>query len=498
MSSFSIGKKLLLAGGAMLLLSFALGLAALVCIANIGNHLHGIVRDTVRQQALVHEMERNISFTMGGTKGILMRGLQHDAAGMGRNEDDFHAYSGSLRGDIEALERMALAPETKENIERLKQALAACEQANDTILTAAQAGDMTAAFATYNTTMKPIETAQKVAIVAILDVQDKALTTQANEAEASVTSSHWITGVLLGLALALGAVFTWVVRQVVRLVRTSVGKLGDTAEQIAAAANQISSASRMLAQGASEQAASVVQTSSSVSEITTLAQRTQNNAEAAAKMATSSSSDFDRTNHLLEEMVEAMNGINDSSNKISKIIKIIDEIAFQTNILSLNAAVEAARAGSAGRGFAVVAEEVRSLAQRCAEAAKNTAVLIADSVERSTGGQRKVDQLADSIRSITGQSAKIAGLVDQITSHSAVESDRIKQIDRAMLEIEHVTQSSAAGAEQAAAAADELHAQSRSLTGVVRQMRTMVDGGSSGVRAARRGYGDALLAADGI
>jgi methyl-accepting chemotaxis protein len=495
MSSFPIGKKLLLAGGALLLLSFALGSTALVCIANIGNHLHGIVRNTVRKQSLVHEMERNFSFTMGGTKGILLRGLQSDADGMGRNEDDFHAYSGSLQGDIDALETMTLVPDTRTALDQLKDAFAGSKRTNDTILAAARAGDMTTAFTVYNGTMKPIETAQKLAILGLLDIQDKALVSQADAAEASVTYGRWLTGLLLGLALAVGAVFGWVVRQVVLLMRHSVEEMGDAVYQIVGAADQISSASRMLAQGASEQAASIVETTFSVTEIATLAQKTQDNSQETAEMVADSNNDFNRANHLLVEMVEAMDGINDSSNKISKIIKIIDEIAFQTNILSLNAAVEAARAGQAGLGFAVVAEEVRNLAQRCAQAAQNTAGLIADSVERSTGGKRKVDQVVDAIRSITDQSGKIAGLVDQITSQGAEESVRIEQIGKAMSQIEQVTQSSAAGAEQGAAAAEQLHAQSASLTDVVNRMRTMVHGGRGRTEFAMHNRGSALSAA---
>jgi methyl-accepting chemotaxis protein len=486
MSSFPVGKKLLLAGGAMLLLTFTLGSVALICISDIGDHLHEIVQSTVRQQTLVHEMERNISFMMGGTKGILMRGLQSDAAGMGRNEDDFHAYSGSLHGDIVALERMKLAPETTTILNQLKDALVASQRTNDTILTEARSGNMVAAFATYNDTMKPIETSQKVAILAILAVQDKALVSQSDAAEASVSHAHWITGVLLVLALVLGVVFVWIVQQVVRLLRGSVSELGDTVDQIAAAANQISSASRTLAQGSSEQAMSIGETSNSVTEITKLVQRTQQNSQDAANMVAGSSCEFDRTNRLLEEMVESMEGINASSNAISKIIRIIDEIAFQTNILSLNAAVEAARAGSAGLGFAVVAEEVRNLAQRCAQAAKDTTELIDDSVKRTTTGKQKVDQVAGAIRLITDQSGKIAILVDQITSHSTEESGRIEQIGTAMVEIENVTQNSAAGAEEGAAAAEQLHAQSASLTDLVTRLRVMVDGRSSQAPSAMR------------
>jgi methyl-accepting chemotaxis protein/methyl-accepting chemotaxis protein-1 (serine sensor receptor) len=175
-------------------------------------------------------------------------------------------------------------------------------------------------------------------------------------------------------------------------------------------------------------------------------------------------------------MVEAMDGISASSTKISKIIKVIDEIAFQTNILALNAAVEAARAGEAGMGFAVVADEVRNLAQRCAQAAKDTADLIEDSIQKSDGGKLKVDQVADAIREITGESGKIKVLVDEINLGSIEQSRGIDQISRSVTQMEQVTQSNAASAEETASAAEELNAQADAMKDVVSRLRTMVDG----------------------
>ena len=193
---------------------------------------------------------------------------------------------------------------------------------------------------------------------------------------------------------------------------------------------------------------------------------------------------FEKTNQSLAEMVSAMDGINASSQKISKIIKVIDEIAFQTNILALNAAVEAARAGEAGMGFAVVADEVRNLAQRCAQAAKDTADLIEESIQRSDGGRVKVDQVAVAIRAITAESAKIKMLVDEINLGSVEQSSGIDQISRAITQMEQVTQSSAANAEESAAAAEELNAQAEHMKDVVGALRAMVDGAARAGRSS--------------
>jgi len=161
---------------------------------------------------------------------------------------------------------------------------------------------------------------------------------------------------------------------------------------------------------------------------------------------------------------------------MSKIIKTIDEIAFQTNILALNAAVEAARAGEAGMGFAVVADEVRNLAQRCAQAAKDTAALIEESIAKSNDGKTKVDQVAVAIHAITEESGKVKTLVDEVNLGSQEQARGIEQIGKAITQMEQVTQRTAANSEESAAAAEELNAQSETLKDVVVRLSAMVGG----------------------
>jgi methyl-accepting chemotaxis protein/methyl-accepting chemotaxis protein-1 (serine sensor receptor) len=185
-------------------------------------------------------------------------------------------------------------------------------------------------------------------------------------------------------------------------------------------------------------------------------------------------------------MIVAMDDIKTSSDKVSKIIKVINEIAFQTNILALNAAVEAARAGEAGMGFAVVADEVRSLAQRCAQAAKDTADLIEESIAKSYDGKNKVDQVAVAIRAITEESAKVKTLVDEVSVGSTEQTRGIEQIAKALTQMEQVTQQSAANAEESAAAAEQLTAQASTLMEVVGQLHAMVGGGPAAEGRSQR------------
>jgi methyl-accepting chemotaxis protein len=180
--------------------------------------------------------------------------------------------------------------------------------------------------------------------------------------------------------------------------------------------------------------------------------------------------------------VEKMKEIDASSNKIARIIKVIDEIAFQTNILALNAAVEAARAGEAGLGFAVVAGEVRSLAQRCAQAARDTAGLIEDSIETSRDGNVRLNRMAGAVRAMTESSTRVKALVDEVNLGSQEQTRGMDQIARAVLQMQGVTQKNAASAEQSASAGTELNSHADSLRELVHEMRDMV-----GVDYARQG-----------
>jgi methyl-accepting chemotaxis protein/methyl-accepting chemotaxis protein-1 (serine sensor receptor) len=180
------------------------------------------------------------------------------------------------------------------------------------------------------------------------------------------------------------------------------------------------------------------------------------------------------SNEALRHMVLSMAGIGESSEKVARIIKTIDEIAFQTNILALNAAVEAARAGSAGLGFSVVAEEVRNLAQRSAQAARDTAALIEDSIAKSREGGQRVDEVATSIAAITKSANGVKKLVDAISEASRQQSQGIEQVSQAITRMERVTQTTAATAEQSAAASEQLNAEAETSMSVMGKVEAFV------------------------
>ena len=315
---------------------------------------------------------------------------------------------------------------------------------------------------------------------------------ESQDRAASLRAEGMFVNISLGLLLlAIVAAAAFVVRGIHRTLATAIGELAEGAGQVTAAANQVSASSQSLAQGSSEQAASLQETSASSEEINSMARKNTENSHSAAALVASSQHRFVETNQSLDQTVAAMSEISAQSGKISKIIKTIDEIAFQTNILALNAAVEAARAGEAGMGFAVVADEVRNLAQRCAQAAKDTAALIEESIAKSNDGKSKVDQVAAALREIIEEEAKVKTLVDEVNLGSQEQARGIEQIAKAITQMEQVTQKTAANAEESASAAEELNAQSETMKAVVGRLNEMIGGGNG--NGSHAGTGGARL-----
>ncbi len=308
------------------------------------------------------------------------------------------------------------------------------------------------------------------------DTQREVMENARAEADLTSTRANALAFAMIGLSLAAGAVVFFVVYRISRELRVLAGELSEGAVQVAGAAAQVTSSSQSLAQGAVDQASSIQETSASNQEIESAARKNQDNSSAAAALMAASKEKFAQANCSLDDALAAMGEIAAQSDRISRIIKTIDEIAFQTNILALNAAVEAARAGEAGLGFAVVADEVRNLAQRCAQAAKDTSTLIEESIAKSAGGRVKVDQVAASIRGLTDAVSQVKTLVDEVQAGSQEQARGIEHIGQAMVSMEQTTQKTAANAETGAAAAEELNAQADHLKGIVNRLILMVNG----------------------
>lgn len=233
--------------------------------------------------------------------------------------------------------------------------------------------------------------------------------------------------------------------------------------QVTAGSGQVADASQALAQGSTEQASAIEQITASMEDI---ANKTKDNAEQATladNIAHDVRSGAERGQGQMKDMMDAMNSINDSSDKISKVIKTIDDIAFQTNILALNATVEAARAGVHGKGFAVVAEEVRNLAEKSAAAAKETSDMIEDSITRVKHGTELAVDTSKAFDTIVTSIAKCVDLIDHIATASNNQATAITQINQAINQVSQVVQTNSATSEECASASEELANQAESL-----------------------------------
>ncbi|MEN6438479.1 MAG: methyl-accepting chemotaxis protein [Syntrophobacter sp.] len=279
------------------------------------------------------------------------------------------------------------------------------------------------------------------------------------------------------IVLFLSLIATYIFgRRVSKPIAVAVDGLFESADQVASASHQVSTSSQNLADGASRQAAAIEETSSSMEEMASTSRQNADNATQASSLMGQTMQVVTQSAASMENLTASMQDISQASEKTSKIIKTIDEIAFQTNLLALNAAVEAARAGEAGAGFAVVAEEVRNLAMRAADAAKNTENLIAETVHKVKNGSDTLEEARKSFQGVVGFSTKVNELIEEIKIASQEQSHGAEQVNRAIADMERIVQENAASAEESASASEEMDAQSGQMKEIVGGLVTLIGG----------------------
>lgn len=489
LKNFSIKTKLV--GGISLILALCLTLLALIIVQARSS--------SARMDSILHRFNEKLSIAKdiqlatdkmkGAQRGLMLSYEAQDEASAPEYIKLYESSGADLDRLLSRLAPLTETDEEKEILNHVRQSRETWAPKFQELVTLCQAGKIKEAYALRNNN-KVLSTDMLAAANKLEALQKKSLDTSDKEASAS-TRQAVVVGLLMAcLTIPVGIVVFITVQRAVAGLRDALHVLGRSAQEITAAASQVSSSAQSLAQGASRQAASIEQTAASSQELQSMARANADNSRSMAGFVDESKHEIVQANSELSAMVHSMNGINESSEKISKIIKVIDEIAFQTNILALNAAVEAARAGKEGQGFAVVADEVRNLAQRSAQAAHDTASLIQESIDKALEGKTQVDRVAGSIRTFSQSSTKIASLVDGIAAGSAEEYRGLEQIAKAITQMEQVTQMTAAGAEESAASAEELNAQSETMKSVVHQLNLLVNGANEMADDGRLGeYG---------
>lgn len=255
----------------------------------------------------------------------------------------------------------------------------------------------------------------------------------------------------------------------------TLATLNRSATQVSSGSDQVSSGAQALSQGATEQASSVEELAASINDVSNNINQTAHHAQEASNKSMQVGEKAGESNDRMQDMLQAMADINASSGEIGKIIKTIEDIAFQTNILALNAAVEAARAGAAGKGFAVVADEVRNLASKSAEASKNTAALIENSLQAVENGKRIADETAQSLEVVISDIQEASSMMDSIAKAATDQAESISQITLGIDQISSVVQTNSATAEESAAASEELSGQAQILSELVRKFKLDTD-----------------------
>ena len=509
LSNFSVGARLGASFGAILLITALIAATGMWRIASLQSASERVATQEIEQQTLVEDWASDIRLNWVRTEAFL-KAIDRDY--MDKLTADTQATAKGMEAKVQRIEALVQGDKAK----GLLAAIATARQAyNDKLneIRELHRGGEPNVPALVDKDLRPL--ADKY--LQSLDDLRKTMAAQLAESQADTSTLAKASQVLLGVgtlvAVALGALMGLAVtRSIVRPLQqgqqaaesiadgdlthpitasgndetgqllqalstmqsrlaTIVGNVRYSAEGVATASAEIASGNNDLSARTEQQASALEETAASMEELGSTVRQNADNARTANQLAMSASTVAQQGGDVVAEVVDTMKGINDSSRKIADIISVIDGIAFQTNILALNAAVEAARAGEQGRGFAVVAGEVRSLAQRSAEAAKEIKGLIGTSVERVERGTALVDKAGATMTEVVSAIRRVTDIMGEISAASSEQSQGVSQVGEAITQMDQATQQNAALVEQSAAAADSLKTQAGQLVDAVAVFR---------------------------
>ncbi len=510
-SELKVSTRLYLGFGIAILLAMAIAGVGAFQMRSMAVNLADLSNDKMMKANVLNDVIDLVNVV--GTSGRNI-GLKHDAAFVDAEMKIIAQARTDNAAKLDKVNKAVVRPEAKELMRGVADALQSFDRSLDDAIAQARAGKMAEA---SELLLGKVRETQKTLIDklnAAIDFQSGLATQEAVNASNDAGTATTVLMVLAAVAALVGGTMAWAItRGLSRAlgaepaqVNEAVGRVADgdlsgviavrdgdrvsvmaavkrmqesltgtvtsvrlNADSVATASAEIAQGNQDLSQRTEEQASALEQTSASMEELGSTVKQNADNARQANQLAMSASTVAAKGGEVVGQVVETMKGINDSSNKIADIISVIDGIAFQTNILALNAAVEAARAGEQGRGFAVVAGEVRSLAQRSADAAKEIKTLITASVDRVGQGTALVDQAGRTMEEVVTAIRRVTDIMGEISSASAEQSTGVAQVAEAVSQMDRVTQQNAALVEESAAAAESLRNQAGEL---VRAMAT--------------------------
>jgi methyl-accepting chemotaxis protein len=472
--NITLGTKLVTSVGILLAQILILTIVALSSIGSLSRDLHRAQTVTTAKAAMLGQLRASMSEMSAMLKGAVLSYAISDMAQFDWHKQRFERAADASKKALGGLQPLLDEP----SAEKLRRAL------DDNHLSMMRYYGEVVQLCAQQKAAEAIELLQKRVVPeidsvehnasALIELDTERNTRDAAQADASSSLSRSIAWGMVLLSLAVGTPILMVVVRASRRLRELATHLANGADQLNEVASQVSTASQSLADGASQQVASLEETAASSQKLAATVRLNTESAVSAAALVSQVDQKIENANEILERMTGSMRDITVANSKISQILKAIEEIAFQTNILALNAAVEAARAGQAGAGFAVVADEVRRLAQRCSQAAGDTAKLVEESISKSNDGAVTLDQVVHAIGEITESAAKVKALVDTVKVSSQEQAVGIDDISGALGRIETVTKASAAGAGQTASASSQLDTQARDVTAIVAELHSLV------------------------
>lgn len=483
LSDFTIGTRLAIGFSVLLVLFAAVTFIGFSRISGMTDDLDYFTQDGVPKVLMAARMQNNYQTTARTLRNMV---LTKDPALTKQEKEKYDKADAQLKTDADALEKLFYTQAAKEIIGRIKSNLSQIKPLMDkTLALAMEEKDQEATGVIFKDII-PVQAKLMSDLDGMIQLITNTMTKRGAEAASAAHAAKYLIlilgciGLLVGIAAAL--LIAW---SVTKPIKKAIMGLADASNQVASASSQVSASSQQLAEGASEQAAAIEETSSSLEELASMTKQNADNAGHVNQIVSESRKDMEQVKESMGKLNLSMQEISQTSEQTQKIVKTIDEIAFQTNLLALNAAVEAARAGDAGAGFAVVADEVRNLALRAAEAAKNTADLIEGSVKNVQEGFGVVTKTNEDFLRVAEGAAKVGELVAEIAAASQEQAQGLDQVNRAVTDMDKVTQKNSASAEETASASEEMSAQAQQMKEFVADLSKLV--GGSGEVVERRG-----------